>query len=171
MPKSNFSYTHQLGFLRYRKNGRLDVVNSIIPNMFGFKSEKSFLSSDKPEEIFIIVSKNNTSFEKSMIWTSFKFVFSKKDKSKLFAESYLLVNDGFVEVLINEIGIQEGLERALRESEEKSELTLDTLIDGIIIMSTNYSIESVNPAVENIFGYNAEELIGKNVFIFKIASS
>ncbi|MCH8929169.1 MAG: PAS domain S-box protein, partial [Candidatus Marinimicrobia bacterium] len=166
MSETDLLNTQTLGFLRYRKNGRLDEINSAVPKLFGYKSKKEFLSSKTPKEIFIIISEKVAHIDKTAVWSSFKSVFIKKDKSKLHAEYFLSVNDDSYEViLINDIRIQEGLERALSGSEEKSKLTLDTLVDGVITMGTNSLIESVNPAVEKIFGYKAKELIGKNVKI------
>ncbi len=165
MPKSFPSDAQKLGFLRFRKNGNVDEINSSILNLFGYKSKKEFLSSNTPKEIFKLISKNLTYIENCADWTSFESIFSKKDGSNILTEYFISESDDFVKVHINGLGIQEGLERALRESEEKSKLTLDTLIDGVITMDTNYLIESVNPAVEKIFGYKSKELVGKNVKI------
>jgi two-component system, LuxR family, sensor kinase FixL len=40
---------------------------------------------------------------------------------------------------------------------------IDNAIDGIITIDTSGIIESVNPAAAKIFGYNSEEMIGRNV--------
>lgn len=51
----------------------------------------------------------------------------------------------------------------LRESEERTRTILDTAVDGIITIDENRIIISVNAAVEKMFGYCQEELIGRNV--------
>lgn len=53
--------------------------------------------------------------------------------------------------------------RALAVSEEKIRSVLDNVVDGIITIDECGIIDSYNPACERIFGYSAEEAIGKNV--------
>jgi two-component system sensor kinase FixL len=53
--------------------------------------------------------------------------------------------------------------RTRRESEARAQAVLETTVDGIITIDRNGTIESFNQAAEDIFGYDAEEVIGKNV--------
>lgn len=50
---------------------------------------------------------------------------------------------------------------------EKSKLqtVLHTIVDGIITIDSKGLIQSINPAIEKIFGYNTDELINKSVNI------
>jgi len=52
---------------------------------------------------------------------------------------------------------------ALRDSAERLRAILETAVEGIITIDTRGLIESFNPAAENIFGYAASEVIGRNV--------
>ncbi|MDX1547060.1 MAG: PAS domain S-box protein [Rhodothermales bacterium] len=54
-------------------------------------------------------------------------------------------------------------EQALRESEARARAILDTTVDGIITIDAQGGILSFNPAAERIFGYDAGEVLGKNV--------
>lgn len=54
-------------------------------------------------------------------------------------------------------------ERELQSSKAQIEAVVDTVLDGIVTISSEGIIDSVNPATERIFGYHAHELIGCNV--------
>src|SRR5580765_2704292 len=52
---------------------------------------------------------------------------------------------------------------ALHDSEERLRAILQTAVEGIITIDERGIIESMNPAAEKTFGWNAAEVIGKNV--------
>jgi PAS domain S-box-containing protein len=52
---------------------------------------------------------------------------------------------------------------ALYESENRLRAILETAVEGIITINELGTIESVNAAAEQIFGYAAEEMVGRNV--------
>ncbi len=52
---------------------------------------------------------------------------------------------------------------ALLDSEARMRAVLETAVEGIITIDAQGLIESANPAAEKIFGYPAQEIIGKNV--------
>jgi PAS domain S-box-containing protein len=54
-------------------------------------------------------------------------------------------------------------EAALRESASRAQAILNTTVDGIISIDSSGIIESFNQAAERLFGYQANEVIGKNV--------
>ncbi len=56
-------------------------------------------------------------------------------------------------------------ESALRYSEEKYRVVVETASDAVISMDENGAIQFANPATESIFGYNPTELIGKPLTI------
>jgi PAS domain S-box-containing protein len=51
----------------------------------------------------------------------------------------------------------------LEDSEKKANLILSNTLDGIITIHPNGIVQSFNLAAEKIFGYKAEEILGKNV--------
>ena len=58
-----------------------------------------------------------------------------------------------------------GTASAVRDGEERLRAILETAVEGIITIDERGAIESFNPASENIFGYAAAEVIGKNVSV------
>ena len=54
-------------------------------------------------------------------------------------------------------------ERSKRQAEAHLKAILETVGDGIVIMAPSGTIVDVNRAIETIFGYSPEELIGQNV--------
>ncbi|MBY0430759.1 MAG: PAS domain S-box protein, partial [Rhodospirillales bacterium] len=53
--------------------------------------------------------------------------------------------------------------KALRQREERLQGIMNAVVDGIVTTDERGTIESFNPAAERIFGYTAEETLGKNV--------
>lgn len=51
----------------------------------------------------------------------------------------------------------------LNGSESRIRTIMNSVIDGIITIDENGIIESINPAAVQIFGYSAQEVLGKNV--------
>ena len=68
----------------------------------------------------------------------------------------------FAQWIGNEISRQRA-EDTLRESEERMRSILDNVVDGIITIDEQGIIKSVNPAIERIFRYSRDELLGRNV--------
>src|SRR5262245_55750252 len=54
-------------------------------------------------------------------------------------------------------------ERALRESAGRMQALIETAVDGAILIDARGVVLMFNPACEKLFGYSADEVIGKNV--------
>ncbi len=54
---------------------------------------------------------------------------------------------------------------ALHDSEQRLRAILQTAVEGIITIDERGIIESLNPAAEHLFGYNAAEVMGRNVSV------
>jgi PAS domain S-box-containing protein len=55
------------------------------------------------------------------------------------------------------------LEQELAVKEAQYHAVVDTAVDGIIVIDAGGIIQSLNPAAERIFGYRAEEVIGRTI--------
>jgi sigma-B regulation protein RsbU (phosphoserine phosphatase) len=56
---------------------------------------------------------------------------------------------------------------ALRESELRYRLLWETATDAVVLFDARGRIQFANPAVEEVFAYKAEELIGRDVFLLQ----
>jgi PAS domain S-box-containing protein len=60
---------------------------------------------------------------------------------------------------------QRRAERALSRSEARWRAIVDSALDAIVLINRRGRIESFNPAASRMFGYPAEEVIGRNVSV------
>ena len=67
------------------------------------------------------------------------------------------------DALTQEIDLREKSETALRERELQLRTIFEVAEDGLVVIDETGTIENVNPAVEKIFGYDADRLVGSNV--------
>lgn len=74
------------------------------------------------------------------------------------------VVSGFIIVTRNP-SEQSGLLEEIEDQKRRLRSIVETAIDAIVIIDEHGTIESFNPAGERLFGYQAEEVIGRNVKI------
>ena len=55
------------------------------------------------------------------------------------------------------------LEEEVRAAESRIRSIINNVIDGIITIGEEGVVETINPAVERLFGYTAQEVVGQNV--------
>jgi PAS domain S-box-containing protein len=67
--------------------------------------------------------------------------------------------------IVRHIGERKRADAELRQSEERLRAIVETAVDAIVVIDERGLIQSVNPALERIFGYAPSEVVGKNVSI------
>src|SRR5215468_5134421 len=65
--------------------------------------------------------------------------------------------------IIRDITERKSAERALRESAARMQALFETAVDGAILIDAHGAVLMFNPACEKLFGYAADEVVGKNV--------
>jgi len=63
------------------------------------------------------------------------------------------------------------MQGALQASEARNRAVMDNVVDGVLTLRSDGTIESINPACERIFGYKLGELVGQNVSVLTPAPS
>ncbi len=71
-----------------------------------------------------------------------------------------------VYLILQDVTAQSRAEISLRQSTQQSRALFQTVPDAVILLSEEGTIESMNPAAENMFRYVGHEVIGRNVDIF-----
>jgi len=92
-----------------------------------------------------------------LIWSCVEDISDKKN-----AESQL---EKRTEQLLRQISENEQTENSLRFGDAKYRAIFESAVDGIITISENGLIDSFNPGAEQMFGYEAREVIGQNIAI------
>lgn len=65
--------------------------------------------------------------------------------------------------IVRDISEAKRLERELRDSEIRNRSIVETAISGIVTVDERGVIEDVNPALESMFGYSRDEMVGSNI--------
>ena len=79
-----------------------------------------------------------------------------------FLQPLLMTCGNFIR-MIRENQAREEVTMALLSSESRARAVLDSTHDAIITIKDDATIETVNPAIEKLFGYAQQDLIGRNV--------
>jgi PAS domain S-box-containing protein len=65
--------------------------------------------------------------------------------------------------MLHDLSARVALEQQLRASEARWRGVIDSAVDAIIVIDARGRIETFNPAAERLFGYDAAEVMGRNV--------
>ncbi|RKP45842.1 response regulator [Cohnella endophytica] len=162
-----------------REDFAVIVLDVQMPGMDGFETARLIKARDRTKDTPILfISANNREavdqfegYSAGAIDYLIKPVTASIVKAKIAGFVRLYQNNRELEAKRNELYRQkEELESVnaellrvtyeLSTEEAKSRMIFDTSIDGMFTFDINGTIRSVNPALERLFGYAAEELIG-----------
>ncbi len=74
------------------------------------------------------------------------------------------LEDGPIYVgILHDLTQARAADQALREAMARLEAVVDTAVDGVILIDADGTVRMFNPACERLFGYRADEMIGRNV--------
>jgi PAS domain S-box-containing protein len=65
--------------------------------------------------------------------------------------------------MLHDLTERVALEGQLGSSEARWKAVIDAAVDGIIVIDAHGRVEAFNPAAERLFGYSAQEVLGRNV--------
>jgi PAS domain S-box-containing protein len=155
--------------------GRIVEANPAYREMLGYSTaelaERTIFDLTHPEDVEI----NRQLYAEMLAGLRSSYLiekrFVRKDGSLFWGRltAYPLRDDG--ERATHHIGMVEDVSErrwaaaALVQSTERLQAVLNAALDGIVLIDPGGSIQSINPAVQKLFGYSPEELLGQNVKI------
>lgn len=154
------------------KDGTIEYVNPTFSEVTGYSEDEAMgldprvlMAGDLPEPQY------NELWDKLLsgnIWHG-EFVSRKKSGEEIWESALIspIVNDDgeithFVAVK-QDTTTRKAAEEALRASEEKSRLLLESVGEGIFGVDLDGKVAFINPAATEMLGYGPEELIGKEI--------
>ncbi|MFC1724081.1 PAS domain S-box protein [candidate division KSB1 bacterium] len=155
-------------------NGNIIYVNPKFTDLTGYK-EKEVIGKNPR----ILKSTERPSAEYKPLWETVtagkiwrgEFINKKKNGEHYWESASISpIKDiegnitSFIKVA-EDITERKRIEKELTESEERTRTVINTLVDAVITINDNGIVESFNLAAEALFGYDKEEVIGKNVNI------
>lgn len=65
--------------------------------------------------------------------------------------------------MASDITVQKSIQMELANNETRLRTVIETVVEGIITIDSKGNVETMNPAAEKIFNYQANEVIGRNI--------
>ncbi|HPG28337.1 MAG TPA: PAS domain S-box protein, partial [Myxococcota bacterium] len=164
------------GIVTIDETGTIESVNAATTRIFGYAAEelvghnvKKLMPRPVRDEHDAHLERYRRTGERHIIGIGREVTGRRADGSEFPLElSVAEVRDGSRRLFtgtIKDTTERRAAEKEIRESYERLRAILDSAVDGIIAIDETGTIREVNPAVEAIFGYRPDELVGEDVRI------
>jgi capsular exopolysaccharide synthesis family protein len=159
-----------IGMYRMTPDGRIVMANQVLVQMLGYDSVDELLAKNHstdydPEFVRAeFLAHNGRIVDMESTWR-------RKDGSSIYVrENARAIYDDFGQPLyydgiIEDITGRKQIEEAHNVSVKLLTTLLDTVEEGIIIVDSSCNIVKINQAVQHMWGYSPERLIGRNLEI------
>jgi PAS domain S-box-containing protein len=166
-----------VGMLEFDAGWRILGANRVYSEITGYPQDELIGQSclafthpgdrDRSEDALRTVRSGEApgvSFEKRYIRKNGDVVWIRSNVARLGDETsrFLKIVEDITEAKAGELALVAAQE-ALRDSEERLRLVVDTAVDAIVVINEEGNILAFNPAAERMFGYSRDEAIGENV--------
>jgi two-component system sensor kinase FixL len=162
------------GIIVIDSKGLVAVYNGACENLFGYSSQEvigqnvmMLMPQPYHGEHDRYLSNYTNTGNKKIIGIGREVVGRRKDQSTF--PMYLSVGEGELDGqrifvgIIHDLTERKKADDAIREREARLQSILDTVPDAIVIIDEMGTVESFSPAASRLFGYEATQVIGRNV--------
>ncbi|MEI6308744.1 MAG: PAS domain S-box protein [bacterium] len=155
-----------IGLYRTTPDGRLLLVNPNMVEMLGFASFEEILARNLQEEGFATADERARfleAIERDGQVKGFESAWTRKDGTIIFLrESACAIRDSqgntlYYDGTVEDITDRKQSEEALRKSEEKHRLLVETMLDGVYWSSHEGRFLEVNPAMVRMLGFGSRD--------------
>lgn len=153
--------------------GNVIFANDRFLNLFGFSREElHLLKLDDyiaPEYLPLLREYHHARIRGKKVPTQFEYQGLRRDKQRLWLEvNVAAITDQQGRVIntqstIRDISQRKQAEEELKKSLDYIENIFKSVLDMLIVITLDATINTVNPAVYNILGYKKDELIGRPI--------
>ncbi len=162
------------GIITIDEGGIISCFNSAAERLFGYDADEVIgknvnllmPSPHKGQHDRFLGSYLKTG-DKKVIDIGREFVGRRKDGGtfpmQLSVGEFRINNHRYFTGIIRDISEEKRIQQSLVRSEAKMRAIFDTTVEGILTIDKQGTVKSLNPAAINMFGYDAEEVLGQNV--------
>ncbi len=161
-----------VGIYRTTVDGKIIYANQALANMLEYSIQEILnisvkdlyvTSKERKSQIKLLIKASSTSCQEISLKTKSGNAIIARDTMTTVkdASGNIIYFDGILE----DISEKKKAEEALKESQLRYKILTDLTIEGIIIHDNGIIIDT-NPAIQKMTGYDADYLIGTNVFKF-----
>ncbi len=173
---SNIFENATIGVVVVNQEGLIRQVNPFAEQLFGYEPQE--LEGERlhiliPEKSKPIHHKLRTSYFDNPVprpmGVGRELSGQKKDGTtfplEISLSSAIVKGERFAIAFVSNVKERVEAIRKMAESEKHLSTIIDAVVDGIITINREGIVQTINPAIEKLFGYSEEEIIGKSIEI------